>query len=59
MTSLYDPQNSTKGAEDFLKEFGSSFTITVEDPSLVPEDTTLTYRLTDVPELPMPTHAAN
>lgn len=58
MTSLYDPQGNTKGAEDFLTEFGGSFTVTVEDPSLVPEDTTLTYRLTAAPELPMPTHAA-
>lgn len=58
MTSLYDPEGNTKGAEDFLAEFGTAFTVTVEDPTLVPEDTTLTFRLTDAPELPMPTHAA-
>lgn len=56
MTSLYDPAGNAKGAEEFLEEFGNEFTVTVEDPTLVPEDTTLTCRLTAVPELPMQTH---
>ena len=41
-------------ASDFLAEFGKAVTITVEDPSLDPEDSTLTYRILEAPELTLP-----
>lgn len=38
-------------AESFLAEYGKEMTLTVEDPSLSPEDTTLNYRIIGVPDL--------
>lgn len=51
MTAIYDKENGEKGAEEFLADFAKEITITVEDPSLDPEDTTLVYRLTEIPDL--------
>lgn len=51
MTASYDPDGNAKGASDFLAEFAKAMTITVEDPSLDTQDTTLTYRIVGVPDL--------
>ena len=51
MTAIYDVENNTKGASDFLAEFGKAMTITVEDASVDPEDTTLTNRIVTLPEM--------
>ena len=50
MSVIYDPDNNTKGAKEFLAEFGIAQTLTVEDPSVDPEDTTLSYRLVTLPD---------
>ncbi|MGX8699013.1 MAG: hypothetical protein ACSW8F_03670 [bacterium] len=50
MSAVYDPENSTKGAADFLAEFAKPMTLTVEDPSTDLEDTTLAYRLVTLPD---------
>ncbi len=54
MTAIYDAEGNSKKASDFLAEFGNAVTITVEDPSLDPEDSTLTYRILEAPELTLP-----
>ena len=54
MTAIYDAEGNSKKASDFLAEFGKAVTITVEDPSLDPEDSTLTYRILEAPELTLP-----
>lgn len=51
MSVLYDPDNNTKGAKEFLAEFAKAQTLTVEDPSVDPEDTTLAYRLVTLPDV--------
>ena len=51
MTAIYDKDNGTKGAEDFLAANAKALTVTVEDPALDPEDTTLVNRITEVPEI--------
>lgn len=51
MTAIYDKDNAEKGAEDFLAANAKAITVTVEDPSLDPEDSTLVYRITEVPEI--------
>ena len=51
MTAIYDVENNTKGASDFLAEFGKAMTITVEDASVDPEDTTLTNRIVTLPDM--------
>lgn len=51
MTTVYDAENGAKGAEEFLAEFGAGWTFTVEDPSLIPDDTTLTYRIVTTPDM--------
>ena len=51
MSVLYDPDNNTKGAKEFLAEFAKAQTLTVEDPSVDPEDTTLSYRLVTLPDV--------
>ena len=51
MTAVYDPEGNTKGAEDFLAQFAKTVTLTVENPSLDLEDTTLTYRIVTLPDL--------
>ena len=54
MTATYDVEGNSKKAADFLAEVGSAMTITVEDPSIDPEDSTLTYRILEAPELNLP-----
>ena len=54
MTAIYDAEGNSKKVSDFLAEFGKAVTITVEDPSLDPEDSTLTYRILEAPELTLP-----
>ena len=51
MSVLYDPDNNTKGAKEFLAEFAKAQILTVEDPSVDPEDTTLSYRLVTLPDV--------
>lgn len=51
MTAAYDPAGSAKTAKDFLAEFGKALTVTVEEPSLAPDDTTLTCRIVTIPDL--------
>jgi hypothetical protein len=51
MTGIYDPANNSKKAADFLAEFGKAMTLTVENPALDPEDTTLTCRIIGVPDM--------
>ena len=50
MTTVAFPAGSEDGAADFLSQYGREMTITVEDPSLSPEDTTLSYRIVSMPE---------
>ena len=47
MTTVAFPSGSDDGAADFLAKYAQSMTITVEDPSLLPEDTSLTYRIVE------------
>ncbi len=49
MTQIYDPETTSKGAEEFLAENAHPMTVTVENPSLSPEDTSLVYRITEAP----------
>lgn len=51
MTLMYDPEGATKGAAEFLAEFGAERVVTVEDSSVDPADTTLSCRLVTLPEL--------
>ena len=50
MTTVAFPSGSEDGAADFLSQYGREMTITVEDPSLSPDDTTLSYRIVSMPE---------
>lgn len=50
MTGVYDPEGNTKGAKEFLAEFAQPMTLTVEDPSTSPDDTTLSYRIVTLPD---------
>lgn len=50
MTTIAFPSGSQNGAADFLAKYGKAMTITVEDPSLYTEDTTLSYRIVSMPE---------
>ena len=50
MTTLAFPSGSEDGAADFLAKYAKEMTLTVEDPSLSPDDTTLSYRITAMPE---------
>lgn len=50
MTTVVFPAGSEDGAADFLSQYGREMTITVEDPSLSPDDTTLSYRIVSMPE---------
>lgn len=51
MTAVYDAENGTAGAEEFLASLAQEITVTVEDPTVDPEDTTLAYRLVSVPSI--------
>lgn len=59
MTLAYDPDTNSKTAEDFLAQFGEELTIVVEDPTLVPDDTTLSSRILEVPSLALVEYLAN
>ena len=48
MTTLAFPAGSEDGSADFLAKYGKEITITVEDPSLSPDDTTLSYRIVEM-----------
>ena len=50
MTTLAFPSGSEDGAADFLAKYAKEMTLTVEAPSLSPDDTTLSYRITAMPE---------
>ena len=58
MTLAYDPESNAKKAEDFLAQFGEELTIEVEDPTLSPEDTTLSSKILQVPELALVSYLA-
>lgn len=52
MSQLYLKEDGANGAAaDFLAQYAHELEITVEDPSLLPEDTTLSYRLVTIPDL--------
>lgn len=51
MTTAFDPEGNAKGAKEFLSEFAETLTITVEDPTLDPEDVSLGCRIIELPEL--------
>lgn len=57
MTTAFDPEGNAKGAKEFLSEFAETFTITVEDPSLDPEDVSLGCRIITQPDLKLLTYA--
>lgn len=58
MTLAYDPEGNAKKAEDFLAQFGEELTIEVEDPTLSPEDTTLSSKILQIPELALVSYLA-
>lgn len=51
MTTAYDPENNAAKGEDFLAKYAHEMTVTVEDPTVDAEDSTLAYRLVTLPEL--------
>ncbi len=57
MTKLLDPENNSMTAKDFLDKYAEKLTITVEDPSLDPEDTSLGYKIVEIPTLTLFTEA--
>lgn len=57
MTQAWDAEGGTKGAKEFLSEFAETLTITVEDPTLDPEDVSLGFRIVNLPELKLVTSA--
>ena len=48
MTTVAFPAGSEDGAADFLAKYAQEMTITVEDPSQSPDDTTLSYRIVEM-----------
>ena len=50
MTTIAFPSGSEDGAADFLSTYGKTMTVTVEDPSLYQEDTSLSYRIVSMTE---------
>ena len=58
MTQAWDAEGNTKGAKEFLSEFAETLTITVEDPTLDPEDVSLGCRIVNLPELKLLSAAA-
>lgn len=48
MTTIAFPAGSEDGAADFLAKYAQEMTITVEDPSQSPDDTTLSYRIVEM-----------
>ncbi|MBR0062593.1 MAG: hypothetical protein IJP67_00335 [Oscillospiraceae bacterium] len=57
MTSVADPENNSMDAKAFLSKFAEKLVITVEDPSLDAEDTSLGYRITTLPDLALVSYA--
>lgn len=57
MTELLDPENGTMDAKAFLAEYAEALTVTVEDPTLDPEDVSLGCRIVTNPELKLLTAA--
>lgn len=51
MTTIYDAENGTKGAKEFLADLAQEITVTVEDPTTDLEDTTLAYRIVNAPQI--------
>lgn len=51
MTALLDPENNAMTAQDFLDQYAETLVVTVEDPSLDPEDSSLGYRIIEMPAL--------
>jgi hypothetical protein len=51
MTTAYDAENGTKGAKEFLEDLAQEITVTVENPTTDPDDTTLAYRIVSVPQI--------
>ncbi|MCC8064762.1 MAG: hypothetical protein LIO70_06750, partial [Clostridiales bacterium] len=51
MTTIAFPEGSDDGAQDFLDKYAQAMTVTVEDPSLLAEDTTLSYRIVTLPDV--------
>ena len=57
MTELLDPENNAMTAKDFLGKYAEKVVITVEDPSLYAEDTSLGYKIVEIPTLTLVTEA--
>lgn len=51
MTSAVDPENNAMDGKAFLAEYAETLTVTVEDPTLDPEDVSLGCRIVANPEL--------
>lgn len=51
MTELLDPENGAMDAKAFLAEYAETITVTVEDPTLDPEDVSLGCRIVTNPSL--------
>lgn len=51
MTVAYDPENNAAKGADFLAQYAHEMVVTVEDPTVDLEDSTLSYRLVTLPEL--------
>ena len=57
MKEIADPENGAMDGKAFLSKYAETLTITVEDPSLDPEDLSLGYRIITMPEIKLITEA--
>ena len=57
MKEIADPENGAMDGKAFLSKYAETLTITVEDPSLDPEDVSLGYRIITMPEIKLITEA--
>ncbi len=57
MKEIADPENNAMDGKAFLSKYAETLTITVEDPSLDPEDVSLGYRIVTKPEIKLITEA--
>lgn len=57
MTEIADPENNAMDGKEFLSEYAEKLTITVEDPSLDPEDVSLGSRIIEAPQLKLVSYA--
>lgn len=57
MKEIVDPENNAMDAKAFLSKYGETLTVTVEDPSLDPEDVSLGYRIVTMPEIKIVTES--